>query len=328
MPVLYNCPEFPKIEYPLLLSEFDRQQVIMTYLYWIKNEMMLRGNSEQYIEDFFSLNQHVDVLRKLPIRERLMHITNETCIGYCQFQSSASTLQNVFGLDFLPLQEVISDANFAYAETGDLVLRVMRHTSMSKQQKKTMRSTLDCMIGISTFDEIKIRYLIANNALILWLSDMYKILGEVSREDMRRSQTVILETISAKHIQALSRLLLVDMADWLETQTDVRLDITTGFEVLPHLLLHPDMRNILQEKSEEIGMALCVISQTSGSTFNDTQTVTEVYTNFGCFAMILGAYDWARKAFKLASKYASIGHMSLINKNLGLINLICPSETN
>lgn len=328
MPVLYNCPEFPKIEYPLLLSESDRQQVIKTYIYWIKREMLQRGNSEQCIEDFFSLVQRVDVLRKLPIRERLTHITNETCIGYCQFQSSASTLQNVFGLDFLPLQEVISDANFAYAETGDVVLRVMRHTSMSKQQKKTMCSTLGCMIGISTFDEIKIRYTIANNALILWLSDMYKIIREVSREDMRRSQIVVLETISAKHIQALSRLLLIDMADWLETQTDVRLDITTGFEVLPHLLLYPEMRIVLQNKLEEIEMALCVISQTSGSTFNDIQTVTEVYTNFGCFAMILGAYDWARKAFKLASKYASIGHMSLINKNLGLINLICPSETN
>lgn len=326
MPVLYNCPEFPKIEHPLILSESDCEQVIKTYFYWIKKEMLRRGNSEQHIEDFFSLVKRVEVLRAIPIPERLMYIANETSIGYYQFQSSVDTLQKVFGLDFLPLREVISDANFAYAETGDWMLRTMRGVSMSKQKRKKNCTGLNCAIGIYNFDEIKLRYMIANNALILWLSDMYKILAETPREDMRRSQCVVLEIISAKQIQALSRLLLIDMADWLETQTDVQVDITTGFEVLPHLLLHPEMRDVLQERSEKIEMALCVISQTNGSTFNDTQTVSEVYVNFGCFAMILGAYDWARKAFKLASKYASPEHLTLINKNLKLINSIHPND--
>ena len=326
MPVLYICPEFSKIGHPSVLCESDCQAVINTYINWVKKEMMRRTNSEQCVDDFFSLNQHVATLCQIPIQERMTQMRDGMCIDYSKFQSEASKLQQALGLDFLPLCEVISDANFAYAETGDLLLRTMCRVSMSKQERKKICMGMDCALGISTFAEIKLRYMMANNARLLWLSDMYKILNEAPRYDMSRSQSVALETISAKQIQALNRLLLIDMADWLETQTNIHLSVASGFEILPHLLLHPEMRDVLKERLEEIEMAICVISQTNGSTFNDGTTVTEVYTNFGSFAMTLGAYNWARKAFALASRYASPEHLYLIQKNLKLINLIHPNE--
>lgn len=290
----------------------------------------VRAEIEQYsgpgsFERLMSCILYFEGLKELPSTiDRMMHVLGSSSVEWASHRAIVEALADPVKQEPVALIDLVADFHQIAAEVGDLALRMS--ATAEPDEAAFIRARVHKQLNFETWKDVRNCY---QTAYTLYGRCFFDTILEVRKAgtnptDPRHAMGPILDQLAVKHIGMATRLLLLRIAEFMESNGYRPLfKITSGDSVLPHLPRFPEARGHAAQDIE-VSATRQVMESMMSLIFNNPRSIVTVYGNIGLYATILGDYRRARQAVSIATPFARGAMPEVLRQLSPLIDLLDP----
>lgn len=307
---------FPELKEPTILEPKEYEAVVHSYRDWLYRTIDERGG-ELVGRRFSAVLSAIEQIDGLPEVQRMLLMMSPGS-PRVKLMEDISNLRSVLGEDFPPLRELEADLACIVAEVADHAMRMMGRTASDTE---TGGPILSDMLGASSFGQVAELYHFAAVLYVQCVDEIMQVTRDSEPTDLRRTMFALVDQLVSKHLRAMIRALVMDLAIALEQHdSSIRFDphVTSLYDVLPMVVAHPEVREEVVT-GEKVNMTIHLLGFFLEQTFNSAELAVGLFNNTTALALIIGDVTSARRACQLARQYAGDQVLPQLVRNTSFI---------